>query len=124
MTPKALTVGQAVKAADKQLVPYRWDRQANPVAWRREITVQYRPAGKQWRPAEAGENCRAGGGGHGAARRSSCGLPAIVVEVQRRVGPKLAFDYLWGLCSGHAGGRLPLPDGRVAEPVDNPLGGA
>jgi hypothetical protein len=92
--------------------------------WMRTVLVEYREVelgdGPVWRPAREGETCIAGAGGKGAWRSKACGAPAVVTQESVR-GTK---PYRAGRCGLHAGGRLPLEDGRVIEPVNNPLGGA
>jgi hypothetical protein len=92
------------------------------LCWWRKVDVQYREVeqGSGWRPAQDGETCIAGAGGKGIHRSKACGEPAIVTHESMR-GTK---PYRAGRCEIHAGGRLPLEDGRVIEPVNNPLGGA
>jgi hypothetical protein len=92
--------------------------------WWRTLEVEYREVesgdGPVWRPAREGETCIAGAGGKGIHRSKACGEPAVVTQESMR-GTK---PYRAGRCEVHAGGRLPLEDGRVIEPVNNPLGGA
>lgn len=87
------------------------------VRWERIVRVDYKPVeDSEWRPAVEGERCGAGAGGRDQWRTEGCGAPAVVT----RVRPRNRRSY----CAEHAGGRLPLEDGRVIEPVSNPLGGA
>jgi hypothetical protein len=85
--------------------------------WVRTWRVMYRVVRDPeftWRPARDGETCGAGAGGRG--RLTACGEPAVVT----REKPQNRRSF----CGRHAGGRLPLEDGRVIEPATNPLGGA
>jgi hypothetical protein len=91
-----------------------------PDRWVRDIEVSYQLAPPSWRPAREGETCSQGGGGHGAWKTTACRQPAVVTHESMR-GSK---PYRSGRCDVHAGGRVPLADGRVVEPVTNPLGGA
>jgi hypothetical protein len=112
----------AIAAADIRTVAFEEDTDGGrrPVLWLRSVDVTYTPADSSWRPAQEGETCIAGAGGKGAWRSKACGAPAVVTQESMR-GTK---PYRAGRCEVHAGGRLPLEDGRVIEPVNNPLGGA
>jgi hypothetical protein len=118
-----LSPAAVVAIRDAQLTPYLYDRVGDaevPVRWERAVRVDYVPAEGAWRPARAGEKCGAGAGGHSRWRSAACGADAVVTHEGMR-GEK---PYRLSRCEVHSDGRLPLADGRVIEPVANPLGGA
>jgi hypothetical protein len=82
-------------------------------AWLRTLRVPYQLVrDEEWRPARDGERCAHGAGPSGRG----CGQVAVVTREKPQ--------YRRSFCAAHSGGRLPLEDGRVIEPVSNPLGGA
>lgn len=85
--------------------------------WIRKVVVVYRAAGAEWTAAPEGRACSAGAGGRGRVGSKGCGLPAIVTVEQERAGKA----YRKFRCELHSGGRLVADDGRVIEPVSNPL---
>ena len=103
------------------------DVEGTPVRWVRDLTVEYQPAGPDWRPATGDETCIAGAGGRGAWKSKACGRPAVVAQVHvRDYAGREPRTYSRAFCEQHAGGRLVLdgqPDQQVVEPVENPLGG-
>jgi hypothetical protein len=115
-----LSPAAVVAIRDAQLTPYLYAEGGVPVRWERAVRVDYVPAEGAWRPARAGEKCGAGAGARPPYTSKACGADAVVTLPSMR-GEK---PYRLSRCEVHSDGRLPLADGRVIEPVANPLGGA